>query len=77
MDVELRHRRRWMSAGIDFQVLSPNPLTYFHFVDAPSAVGYLPPPQRRARRAWSRAHPDRLAGLAALPMQSPAAAADR
>lgn len=61
--------------GIDFQVLSPNPLTYFHFVDASSATAFC----RRhndALAALVRRYPNRLAGLAALPMQSPCAAID-
>jgi aminocarboxymuconate-semialdehyde decarboxylase len=73
MDVELRIAAM-DRAGIDFQVLSPNPLTYFHFVDAASAVAFC----RRhndALAALVGRHPQRLAGLAALPMQSPAAAA--
>jgi aminocarboxymuconate-semialdehyde decarboxylase len=57
--------------GIDFQVLSPNPLTYFHFIDAATATAFC----RRHNDvlgALVRRYPDRLAGLAALPMQSPA-----
>ncbi len=73
MDVEVRIAAM-DRAGIDFQVLSPNPLTYFHFVDAASAVAFC----RRhndALAALVARHPQRLAGLAALPMQSPADAA--
>lgn len=57
-------------AGIDFQVLSPNPLTYFHFIDAQPARAFC----RRHNEALARvvaSHPARLAGLAALPMQDP------
>lgn len=61
------------AAGIDFQVLSPSPLTYFHFIPADEAVAYC--------RRWNDAladlvasHPDRITGLATLPMQDPAAA---
>jgi len=57
-------------AGIDFQVLSPNPLTYFHFIDSESAAKFC----RRHNdvlASMMRRYPDRLAGLAALPMQSP------
>jgi len=74
MDVELRIAAM-DRAAIDFQVLSPNPLTYFHFIDAPSALAFC----RRHNdvlAALVRRHPGRLAGLAALPMQSPAAASD-
>jgi aminocarboxymuconate-semialdehyde decarboxylase len=59
--------------GIDFQVLSPNPLTYFHFIEPEAAVAFC----RRHNDALAAivdAHPARLAGLAALPMQDPAAA---
>jgi aminocarboxymuconate-semialdehyde decarboxylase len=73
MDVELRIAAM-DRAGIDFQVLSPNPLTYFHFIDAPSAVAFC----RRHNdvlAALVARHPQRLAGLAALPMQSPVDAA--
>lgn len=62
-------------AGIDFQVLSPNPLTYFHFIDAGSATAFC----RRHNdvlAALVERYPNRLAGLAALPMQDPAAAVD-
>jgi aminocarboxymuconate-semialdehyde decarboxylase len=62
-------------AGIDFQILSPSPLTYFHFIDASEAVAYC--------RTWNdalaallRRYPDRLGGLATLPMQDPGAARD-
>lgn len=73
MDVE-RRLAAMDRAGIDFQVLSPNPLTYFHFVDAPSAVAFC----RRHNdvlAALVARYPARLAGLAALPMQDPDAAA--
>ncbi|MCZ8133305.1 MAG: amidohydrolase family protein [Steroidobacteraceae bacterium] len=72
MDVDVR-LSAMDRAGIDFQVLSPNPLTYFHFVDADSATAFC----RRANdvlAALVAKHPGRLAGLAALPMQDPAAA---
>lgn len=36
MDVDLRVAAM-DEAGIDFQVVSPNPLTYFHFIDSSSA----------------------------------------
>ena len=61
------------AAGIDYQILSPSPLTYFHFIDASQAVTYC--------RKWNdalgelcRRHGERLAGLATLPMQDPVAA---
>jgi aminocarboxymuconate-semialdehyde decarboxylase len=73
MDVDLRIAAM-DQAGIDFQVVSPNPLTYFHFIDAPLALAYC---QRHndALAATIARYPDRLGGFAALPMQDPAAAA--
>lgn len=74
MDVDVRVAAM-DRAGIDFQVLSPNPLTYFHFVDAESAIAFC----RRHNDVLAGVagrHPDRLGALAALPMQAPAAAAD-
>jgi aminocarboxymuconate-semialdehyde decarboxylase len=52
MDVNLR-LRAMDAAGLDFQVLSPNPLTYFHFI----------PPD--AARTYCRMHNDTLAGVVA------------
>ncbi len=72
-DIQLR-LAAMASAGIDFQVLSPSPLTYFHFIPADEAIAYC--------RAWNNAlaglvdaHSDCIAGLACLPMQDPTAAA--
>jgi aminocarboxymuconate-semialdehyde decarboxylase len=73
MDVE-RRLAAMDSAGIDFQVLSPNPLTYFHFVDVPAAIAFCRRHNDALAAVVSR-HPGRLAGLAALPMQSPVDAA--
>lgn len=73
MDVDLRIEAM-DRAGIDFQVLSPNPLTYFHFVDPESALSFC----RRHNDALAqlvKRYPNRLAGFAALPMQDPAMAA--
>ncbi len=73
MDVDVR-LRAMDAAGIDFQVLSPNPLTYFHHIGADDAVAFC----RRHNDAMAELvarHPDRLAGLASLPMQDPEAAA--
>ena len=74
MEVDLR-LAAMDAQGIDFQVLSPNPLTYFHFVGEADAVAFC----RRhndALAALVGAHPGRLAGFAALPMQAPNAAAE-
>lgn len=54
--------------GIDLQVLSPNPITYFHHIEAEIAVGFC---------RWHNdelasvvdAHADRFLGFAQLPMQ--------
>ncbi len=74
MEVDLR-LQRMDAAGIDFQLLSPNPLTYFHFIDAPDAIRFC----RTHNDVLARivvAHPDRLAGAAALPMQDVGAAVE-
>jgi aminocarboxymuconate-semialdehyde decarboxylase len=62
-------------AHIDFQVLSPSPLTYFHHIDLAEALPFC----RRHNDAMAelvKAYPGRLGGLAALPMQDPSAARD-
>jgi aminocarboxymuconate-semialdehyde decarboxylase len=74
MDFEMRITAM-DKAGIDFQVLSPNPLTYFHFLDAASAIAFCRK-QNDATATKIASYPDRLAGFAALPMQDPGAAAD-
>ncbi|MGE0483233.1 MAG: amidohydrolase family protein [Gammaproteobacteria bacterium] len=56
------------SAGIDFQVLSPNPLTYFHFIDTPTAVGFCRT-HNDALAAAIAPHRERLGAFAAVPMQ--------
>lgn len=60
-------------AGIELQVLSPNPLTFLHHVGVETAVTF----SRRHNDGLAdlvRHHADRLAGLAQLPMQDPRAA---
>ena len=55
-------------AGIDWQLVSPNPLTYFHYIDAADALRFC----RRhndVMAALVAPHPQRLGGAAALPMQ--------
>ena len=74
MDLDLRIAAM-DKAGIDFQVVSPNPLTYFHFVDTPSARAFCRR-QNDVMAARIAPYAQRLAGFAALPMQDPAAAAD-
>lgn len=56
--------------GIDFQVLSPNPLTFLHNIEVDDAVAFA----RRHNDALSvivADHADRLGGFAQLPMQDP------
>jgi len=74
MDPEVRLARMG-AAGIDFQMLSPNPLTYFHYIPATEAIAFC----RRHNNALAslvNRYPDQFAGAAALPMQDPVAAAD-
>ena len=69
MDVDMR-LGRMDELGIEFQVLSPNPLTFFHHIDAETATAF----SRRhndALAALVARHPGRLGGLAQLPMQNP------
>lgn len=62
-------------AGITVQALSPNPLTYLHFIPAQNARDYC----RRHNDELAevvRAHPERFVGFASLPMQDIAASVD-
>jgi aminocarboxymuconate-semialdehyde decarboxylase len=74
MDREVR-LARMDDFGIDWQLLSPNPLTYLHFIRAPEAVRFC-----RTHNDALAAHvapaPGRLGGVAALPMQDIGAAAE-
>ena len=63
------------AAGIDFQVLSPNPLTYFHHIGTAEAVSFCRG-HNDALAEIVAEHPSRLAGFAALPMQDIAAACE-
>lgn len=72
MDPDIR-LQRMAERGIDFQVVSPNPLTYLHFIPAQDAVRFC----RIHNDALAKivaARSGHLAGLAALPLQSPGAA---
>lgn len=61
--------------GVDHQVMSPNPLTYFYA--QPPAVGLrFARAQNDAMAAAVRTHPARLSGLAQLPLQDVALAVD-
>lgn len=59
---------RMDAAGIGFQILSPNPLTLFHFIEAETARAFCRAHNDALARLVAR-HSDRLAGMAALPMQ--------
>lgn len=72
MDLELR-LRRMAERGIDFQVLSPNPLTYMHFIPAEDAIRFCRT-HNDAMASLVARYPDRVAAFAALPMQAPLAA---
>ena len=61
--------------GIDIQVLSPNPLTFFHGIEPAIAVDFCQRHNHLMARTVAEI-PDRLIGLAALPMQDIAAACD-
>lgn len=73
MDVSVRIARM-DKYGIDLQVLSPNPLTYFHHIPADQAAAFCRM-HNDAMATLVAKHPDRLAGFAALPMQNPELAA--
>ncbi len=72
MDVD-RRLALMRDSGIEFQVLSPNPLTYFHFIAAEDAVAFCSRYNDELAALVGR-YPERLAALAALPMQDPTAA---
>lgn len=74
MDADLR-LRRLAEGGIDFQVLSPNPLTFLHFIEPRLAVQFCRAHNDALERLVA-AHADRLAGCAALPMQDIGAAVE-
>ena len=59
--------------GIELQVLSPNPITYFHHVEADVAAGFCRW-HNDELAALVADHPDRFLGFAQLPMQDPDAA---
>jgi aminocarboxymuconate-semialdehyde decarboxylase len=61
--------------GVSMQLLSPNPLTYFHFIDTDDAVAFCRA-HNDALAALVAEHPDRFVGAATLPMQDVAAAVD-
>jgi aminocarboxymuconate-semialdehyde decarboxylase len=67
MDVDVR-LAAMDRAGIDRQLLSPNPLTYFTHLDGPTAIRYCSA-HNDALAEVVRAHPDRLLGAAQMPLQ--------
>jgi aminocarboxymuconate-semialdehyde decarboxylase len=67
MDPELR-QQAMDTAGLDYQVLSPNPLSYFHFIQANEAQRFCRiHNDALANIVGSRS--DRLGAFAAIPMQ--------
>ncbi len=72
MDVDVR-LAAMDAAGIDRQLLSPNPITYFGDLEPGAAVAYARA-HNDALAELVHAHPDRLLGAAQLPMQDVAAA---
>lgn len=74
MEADLRITRM-NEAGIDCQVLSPNPLTYFHFIEPQFAVNFCRVHNDALAGTVAR-HPERLAGFAALPIQDVGAACE-
>jgi len=73
MDVDVR-LAAMNQAGIDRQMLSPNPLTYFKDLPTSEAVRYSRA-HNEGLAEIVRAHPDRLLGTAQLPVQDVDAAA--
>ena len=67
MDADLRLRAN-DSLGIDLQILSPNPLTYFHHIEADLAANFCRW-HNDEMAALVAGHPDRFQGFAQLPMQ--------
>ena len=67
MDVD---RRRALNdhLGIELQLLSPNPITYFHHVEPEIAIGFCRWHNNELARVVA-GHPDRFVGAAQLPMQ--------
>ena len=63
------------TAGIGVQALSPNPLTYLHYIDPPEAVDFCRAHNDSLAEVVAD-RPDRFVGLGALPMQDIDAACD-
>lgn len=73
MDPELR-LEAMDAAGIDLQVLSPNPITYFHHIEAEVADEFCRWHNDEMAELVGR-YPSRLAGFAQVPVQDPRRAA--
>ena len=67
MDPDLRLQAMDV-AGLDYQVLSPNPLTYFHFIEPKAAQAFCRTHNDALARIVSE-RSDRLGAFAAVPMQ--------
>lgn len=74
MDVDLR-LAAMDDAGIDIQLLSPNPLTYFGSLPAADATAFARA-QNDGLAALAGKHPDRLLSAAQLPVQDVAASVE-
>jgi aminocarboxymuconate-semialdehyde decarboxylase len=74
MDPDVRNQRMDQE-HIDFQMLSPNPLTLMHFIPEKEAIDFCRS-HNDALAKIVKKYPQRLAGFAALPIQAPAAAAE-
>ena len=62
-------------SNIDVQVLTPNPLTYFHFIEEEKAINFsILHNNVLAKKV--QFSPSRLLGMANLPIQDPIAARD-
>ena len=72
MDAQLR-LEAMDEAGISVQALSPNPLSYLHWIEAGNAADYCKRHNEELAEVV-RQHPDRFLGFASLPMQDPDAA---
>ena len=72
LDLRISHLNR---LGIDIQVLSPNPLTFFHGIEPHTAAEFCHRHNQLMAHIVTEA-PDRLVGLAALPIQDISAACD-
>ena len=70
LDLRISHLDR---LGIDIQVLSPNPLTFFHGIEPDIAADFCHQHNQLMANTVAEAS-DRLVGLAALPMQNVSAA---